>query len=59
MHQVDSNWTLETATGGMGVIDLTVSSIANEGAFTEPFGTFATVMVFATSSLKLGCLRST
>ena len=39
--------------------DLTVSSIANEGAFTEPFGTFATVMVFATSSLKLGWLRST
>ena len=39
--------------------DLTVSSIANEGAFTEPFGTFATVMVSATSGLKLGCLRST
>ena len=37
--------------------DLTVSSIANEGAFTEPFATFATVMVSATSSLKLGWLR--
>ena len=35
--------------------DLTISSIAHEGAFIESFGTFAAV----TSSLKLGCLPNT
>ena len=45
--------------GEWGYFDLIVSSIAHEGAFTKSFGTFATVLASATSSLKSGCLPST